>query len=471
MMNKQYFTYLLKKNKKMLLVLFAITIALYCISNVNTGYLYGVVDKEKIFLYACITIIPIYIHLKNYKQNGNDLLLSLPISKEKRYLNELVFGWLLIMLPYLAITVVKYLMGTDERYLHNSIYMLIRNILILFPYMTLYLMNAFIAVKSNNLIDAIILIITINFGIYILPNCLVMFFNENEVAKGIGDYFSQHKEMGGLISNKDIIESYFSPYAATRLLKGYIPPKDNAFTILNTSLIFIYFIYSIILGFLNIIYYRNKKSETCGERTTSRLGYPLAIILITFILITCVNVLHNLLIVFICYLFIFVVYIGAYWIAERKLSISFKKIGLFVGIIACSLVLRTSFVYTYGFSTYHSYRSIEDVDELIIRIYDFDSNVSFLSNVSSNDDKKQQELKAILIDIQDQLVEDYRTNNLWWYKQPLQSKTHLDIYYNGDKTYAFNKSYSYILDKEVGEEIIKHLRVTGMIEEEVLDKQ
>lgn len=456
-MNRRYFKYLLKKNKKLLLVLSTLATVLYCSSLLTTQDSYFItqgigltrllsLNLSKIYLIGFVIVYPVYMHIKNYKQNGNDLVLSIPISKEKRYLCELVVGWILLVIPYIIIILLTYLMNNNYLYTISRFRMLILNLLILLPITMLYLLNQLIAMKSNNLVDVIILIVTLSLIFYLLPSVMMSFFDNN--SNGFNYYSLSYGAKTAMISISLVmlILSLFSPFEAIDLLGIYMQSEGANIIMLILILCVFYIIYIVFLMFLNLIGYRNKKSEDYGGKTTSRIGYPVVIFLTTFILITVANTQNNFILACIGYVIIFCIFMSAYFIYQRKIYISLKNVVFFFMIIIFSLSLRSVYVYTYGFNTWMSYHNIENASK-----YTIDKNESYLNTIlyrydlrTYYDKDNQEKINKELAKFQDELLDEYRQNNLWWYANDKEINVY--IAYEDDNNNITN--YKYKLDKK-----------------------
>lgn len=467
-MNKTYLKHLLKRNKKLIIIQFIIVIALYCYSAlvnypIYNGYstnayglfsLFGIGDGIKIYLYGCVIIYPIYLNLKNYKQNGNDFLLSLPINKEKRYLNELVFSWLLIFIPYLIWVFINYLVPNHSVMENNELNVLFRYLIIILPISTLYLLNSLISVKSNNLMDAIILVATLNLTLYFLSSIVESFIDSNSFGGSISS-IHYDKEITGL--------GYYS-YSLVTVALSFCFPYESVRSLLSCTMnnfifvhIVLYCIYSVILLFLNLIIYKNKRSEEYGGQTVSKLGYPLIISIMTcgLMLFTGIHLYSSVI--------IFCIYMGSYFLAERKISFSFRKILVFAGIVLFILSLRTLYVGTKGFGSYESYQKLDTINR--IHVY-FSGNGREVLELNMEDlsefkQDEQVKIKKELEKTQNKLIEDYCNKNLWWKTNSTNDVIFMNIsYYQDEERY----NYYYKVDLMTRDNIINHLNALGFVE-------
>lgn len=465
-MNKNYFKYLLKKNKKLIIVQFLVLIALYCYSNINpwsyNSYLlmgfFVLKDFIKVYLYACVIIYPIYLTSKNYKQNGNDINLSLPITKEKRYLNELIFGWLIIFIPYLIWILVNHITGylyIESQFGDTS---LLKYFLIILPTTLIFLLNCLIAIKSNSLFDAITVIILTNVIIIVLPYVFDIFFSANSTGKSLSVinelYFNNHnnKIYTESINFVSFLFLLICPY---QLYRNLIYGQFDLYMLMS---IIAYFMMIVILLFLNLIAYKNKKSEDYGSKKHNKYMYSSIIFLITFMLLLLVVSQSRLIVVCIWLVTIFSFYIGTFCLAERNISISVKKILVYLLLITCAITFRMSYVYTRGFGYLHSYRSIEEIENIIIYMSD---KTLKLSDDVRYDKQQKENIQAELINIQDELIDKYCNENLWWKAEDADVHSYFSVMYDGNEILDTEKNYVYYVDPQIQKEIMQRLESIG----------
>lgn len=464
-MNKNYFKYLLKRNKKLVIVQFLVLIALYCYSNINlltyNSYMlavfFGFKDFIKLYLYACVIIYPIYLISKNYKQNGNDINLSLPITKEKRYLNELIFGWLIIFIPYLIWILVNHITGylyIESQFGDTT---LLKYFLIIFPTTLIFLLNCLIAIKSNSLFNAITVIVLTNLIIIILPYVFDIFFSANSTGKSLSVisefYFNNHnnKVYTESINFVSFLFLLICPY---QLFRNLIYGQFDLYMLMS---IIAYFMMIVILLFLNLITYKNKKSEDYGSKKHNKYMYSFIICLITFMLLLLVVSQSKLIVVCIWLVTIFCFYIGTFCLAERNISISVKKILVYLLLITCAITFRISYVYTRGFGSLHSYRSIEEIENIIIYMSD---ETLKLSDDVRYDKQQKENIQAELINIQDELIDKYCNENLWK-AEDADVYSYFSVMYDGNEIQGTKKNYVYYVDPQIQKEIMQRLESIG----------
>lgn len=463
-MNKMYLKHLLKKNKKLVMIQFLILIALYCYVNINPFSnnifihmgLFGLKDIIKLYLYACVMIYPIYLIAKNYKQNGIDFHLSLPITKEKRYRNELMFGWLIIFIPYLTWILINHISVNLYIESQSGDSALLRYLLIIFPTTLIFLLNCLIAIKSNHLFDAVTIIIITNLIIFIFPYVFDIFFSMNSTGRSLSVvsdvYFNNNRIYTESINFTSFLFLLIGPYQFVRnLMYG----EFNMYMLMS---IIIYVMMIVVLLFLNLITYKNKKSEDFGTKKSNRYIYSSIICLITFMFLLLVISQARWIVLCIWLVSIFCFYIASFCIAERKISISIKKILVYLLLIACAITFRITYVYTHGFERLHSYRSIEKIEN--IKIYANDTTLNL--NVDVAYDKQKKEIaKAELINIQDELVDKYCDDNLWWKAEESDAYSYLNVIYDGNETEDTGMTYLYYVDPQIHKDIMQRLESVG----------
>lgn len=433
-MSKAYFIYLLKRNKKLIFVQFAILIAIFSLIKVQMN---GAHREDVVMLYlnyylaSCTIIYPIYLHTRNFKQNGNDLFASLPMKKEKFYFTEIVFGVFLIFVPYFI--ALLFLPLTSWAY--NFLVLISIAVIML----AVYMFNHFLLVKCNNLMDGIIIVLTINLALWIFPSVLIQFLSyititsTNFTYMGILSYLAVDNPIVNLL--------YASPYYVTSVLREMTLHGISYNMTFNVIILICYLMSSILLVFANLISFRNKKVEVIGGKSISAMSYPFVISLVTIIGIVYIMAAYEINIAIIAFIILFCFYIGAFAFADRKISISWKRIISYVAMIIAIMMLRVVFITTNGFQTYNQYKNydIEDVTVDISQDLDYfslkyqeDTGVSDEQNVLAKDNMKKE-----LDDIITLLIEDFKEKNLLWNDRNYVNLNYIYLDYNDGLRYVF----------------------------------
>ena len=119
MINKDYFKYLIKQNKKYLILIYVIGIIIpFLLIN---KFDYAPLNDENITRFAQIIplaygfmlsfIVPIYLFSFLQKKKSNILYFSLPIKKESLYLTTSLFSYFATILPVVIYQIISQLIS------------------------------------------------------------------------------------------------------------------------------------------------------------------------------------------------------------------------------------------------------------------------------------------------------------------------------------------------------------------------
>lgn len=112
-MSKKYLLYLLKKNKILIIIQTMLTLLVFPVMGMrniiydysfynDSGYVFiAGMTYVRVLLIASIIGYAFFISIRNYRMRSIDINDSLPLQKEKRKMVEVLFGWLVIFIPYI----------------------------------------------------------------------------------------------------------------------------------------------------------------------------------------------------------------------------------------------------------------------------------------------------------------------------------------------------------------------------------
>lgn len=400
---KKYLKYLLLKNKKLfiiLIVLFIVVHPLFILNNILGQHLklFNEMRAHSIIALLIVMflalIIPVIMQKKQMEIRGTDVLYSLPMKQEKRIYTEIIYGWLLIFIPYIisclltTMIIVNYI-KTDAVLLCSFFvyYVIIAS--------AWYLFNTFIISKCNSIRDAIIvegLYLLVLFLLYIQPS---NFFTINSISQEVANI---------MVNKSQILFEFISPINAIIALN-----YQNA----GWMVAIVNIMYCVILLWLIKMSIKRKQAEKSEGISDSRILYPLALFLIIFIMLTSTasNYNDNGIALINC-LFLFLCYIIGNFIAQRKFKVKVRHVILFIGSIAFSFVLKSIYIQTGCFEGAYSYQHIKNADKIYVAysLYETgEDNQYDLSeyNLSGYDDSLDNILNASL-KVQDKLVDEYK---------------------------------------------------------------
>lgn len=436
---KKYLKYLLLKNKKLfiiLIVLFIVVHPLFILNNILGQYLnlYNEVrayTSIALFIVMFLAlIVPIVMQKKQMEIRGTDVLYSLPMKKEKRMYTEIIYGWLLIFIPYIisclltTLIIVNYI-KTDTVQLCSFFlyYVIIAS--------TWYLFNTFIISKCNSIRDAIIvegLYLLVMLLLYIQPSS---FFNINSISQEVANI---------MLNKSQILFEFISPINALIALNyqnvGWIVAIVNI-------------MYCVILQWLIKISIKRKQAEKSEGISDSRILYPLALFLIIFIMLTSTASNYDNSIAIINCLFLFLCYLIGNFIAQRKFKVKMRHVILFIGSIAISFVFKSIYIQTGCFEEAYSYQHIKNADKIYVAYSLYEDDENNIYNLSGYEDSLDNVLKASL-KVQDKLVNEYKKGENK--SSRFISDGYLNIQYNQSKNEEVQE-YSYVISYSDAQEI------------------
>ena len=470
-MNKPYVSYLLHKHKKLLFIEFAVFVGLIALLNVTGSNLFGILIYSggfgyeqsyllhtvmKYYLVFNAIVIPIYLNYKLYHQNGNDLYGSLPIQKEKKLFSEMVFGFVLVSVPALIVVIISCFTGFMSDYLILQL-----SIQYLIVFALLYVVNFFILIKSNTTFDGILLIIVALIIFWQFPYILQRFAADNTIGNVDYSYFTYEGGQGNVIF---YMTCFLSPvFMLTQIfsISGFAGVDLNGLIILG-----FYLLLTIGVTLFTLISYKNKKIEQYGGKTTSRAAYPLLISLLcgmfcmTFFTsgASTPGILIGILVVFVIYLCFF-------FVAQRKVQVKSIYIVWFVLILSSVYFARLICVSTEGF-----YSVLKDYDSIEVNNVEIATSIGdtyIVYSVSDLNDDKWASLELDLTNLQNEMNQNYITNNRWWPEKKSSQECWVHItYIQQEKEMYSSKSYSYDIKEKYIEKVEQLLARYGFSEKD-----
>ena len=348
-MSKQYFTYLLKKRKIILIFFFAAYFGIAMSAGLSgwdeparENIIRTAVQSSAImsivlcFLLPCVQLS--YVHRKRTV----DQFFALPISRAEQITTEFVFMFAVCAGYYVITTAAAWLFLGGCRYISLSASVMAgTGLCALLAFAALLLVNSALYLIGNNIFDGIVVL-----GAY---TCLPVLL---EVMYGVfEDIF-----IAGRNSSYDEIIKYFSPAA----LGG-----ENIFSVLDGQpadgfgLIMLCG-YILLAGYGLYVHYVQRRAERAEQLSDELLAYP-AIINIYLVgvmfCLGCAAVGSSP--EYILYLMLFVIYIIAQFVYKRKIELKAVYIGVFAAVLALTHVTAWAAWKTKGFGISEKYSLTE----------------------------------------------------------------------------------------------------------------
>lgn len=403
---KKYLKYLLNKNKRLFVVftvLFTIMHSLFLLLDVSESVYINRFEKniESVSSYSSLALIglvlliiimPVMIQKKQMSVNGADLIYSIPMKREKRLFTEILYGWIVIFIPFIisCIFVLFIMSMTISVNLVMLAFYFLHCVIVTSAW---YFFNVFIVNKCNSIRDSFIVEVLYIVIFLLIIALITNFFSFNSITI---------ETAGAIIQKWNNIIEFVVPISAL-IAKNYL---DNGW-ILSLA----YLIYSIILLVLIKKSSQNKQAEKSGDLSESKLLYPLALnLIIIIILISSVSGRFNLGTKFQYYIFLFICYIVGNFVAQRRFKVKVKHILLFIVCITISYIFRYAYIQTACFNEAYSYREIKNVDKIYITYTlhgNYENQTYDLIGMEENLDI----VMDVSVKIQDEFVKEYKESN------------------------------------------------------------
>lgn len=403
---KKYLDYLLQKNKRLFVIFTALFMVVHSLSlllyisedtyihrfgdNLNNARSFSI--AAIIILVILINIMPVMIQKKQMNLNSADLIYSIPIKREKCLFVEIIYGWIVVFVPFITSCILVLLIMSMSISV-NLVLLTSYFIYCIIVTSAWYLFNVFIVSKCNSIRDSFIIEV-----LYLLIFILILtqfstFFYANSI----------NEEVASVVFGKwNYVIEFLSP------INGLIAQNfsDNKW-ILSIA----YLIYCVLFLLLINKSIKNKQAEKSGDISESKLLYPLTLnLIIIIILISSVNFMVTEAVDLKYLVFLFICYITGNFIAQRQFKIRVKHILLFIVCIAISYTFRYVYIQSACFNEAYSYREIKNVDKIYITytLYGYYENPTYdLIGMDENLDV----VKEVTLKLQDGFVKNYKENN------------------------------------------------------------
>ena len=310
MFSKEYFTYLFK-SKKYLLIFILLISFLNAVGSYNDEI--GLIIQG--FLCVVLTyLIPCNVFSYVHDKKAVDTYFSIPVSRKAMLITGILFCIIVAYVPF--VVTFSFFAVIEEIGIVNYALALIKILLVAF---TLVVFNTSLYLIGNNIFDGVVMIGAYTVLPAILFTALEIFADSYIAGRGFDMSFV----------------AYLSPVAIS---------TDLFFDILDASMFKIHNIAALILYLVVFAYllykeYVDREVERASTPSTKIYSYPLVIYLYVFLILFMIsssfnygyssfsNFMSNM---FIVYLMLFVVYVVAYFVYKRKLYFSYKLPLVFI---------------------------------------------------------------------------------------------------------------------------------------------
>lgn len=359
-MNKQYFQYLCKRHTKLFLVLimlFVVAVPMFSlmpIESMNYGTYFDSRVTTDLYLRMAkwmmifeSVIIPLYLNAKYYRLSQVDFYYSLPLKRVKMRMSELLFGWLLMIVPMVIGLALMHIFTMNKVNYVNVQWVDI--MIILLGVSFLYFMFFYIDEHANTLRNAIVLSILYYLLITYLPNIVSNFLYYYDPP-----YSSMQRDILWYII------TFLSPFDMMLMKVG----TDNLFHPILMNTIYVvcigYLILCVGLCFFIIRFSKFKKAEQCGSNRILRTHKVLLGLILFVCLLSICRYLNRTEWVKWCIdvVILFGVYLGVICLIEGKIVFKNKYGAYFLLLVLGSYLFCTGYVLTSGMGRYYQYEKL-----------------------------------------------------------------------------------------------------------------
>ena len=362
MFSKEYFRYLIKNNRFLLILIMLITLLLVF----NDG------SKHTTFMIQCVIsfgltyLMPVMSLYHVHDKRAVDTYFSLPVSRKAMLVTTVIYDILCAYVPLLISATAYFLSG---KMVNVSLLLLLLATLVAVSAMVVF--NSTLYLIGNNLVDGIIMIGAYSF----MPLALFM------VLCSFANSF-----VAGM-NNMDFVPIiYLSPiYLSFNMIIELIESG-----ILLTDMFIELFAIVVIFGYLLYRSYVYRKAERASSTSDKFYSYPLVINVYAFLSLLMIssgfdyfypNLFEFMKEYFILYVLLFAIYAVAHFIYKRKLSVSIRQPIFYVIAMIIALLFVGLWRNSKGFNLAYRYHQIQNDDTVSINNWYDDQNSDLISYI------------------------------------------------------------------------------------------
>lgn len=363
--DRNYLKYLFKSKKNILILLFMISFV--CIPFIGILRYSGGFEEYTIWMSNMLGILfsiglPIYLFEMLYHKKSCDLYFSLPIKKQTLFCTISVYNLIVVIACvfinyFLYIIPLSNMINAEISYVTMYIYI---PLIILFTIICMQILVTFICIKSNNILDTLFILVGHLLAPFIIFGAMNTFLwsQIDKFVLGMGDYMSMLNSFF-----VHFLEFVSLPFASFSSIYYVINNSQDYHWLCNIFWI----VLSIVVLYFSYQYFTKRKAEESGKRTNFILGYPYIIIIIIFGLI-CLSLSLNGITVVVYLTIIFMLYLFMIFFSQRKISLNFKKVSLFVILVIISYGIGYACEQTKGFYLVKEIPNLQNIEGITIQV-------------------------------------------------------------------------------------------------------
>ena len=354
MFSKEYFTYLIKSRKYLLLFIIVASL----LNGVGTSVPELGIIIQGFYCVLLTYIIPCNVFYYVHDKKAVDTFFSIPVSRRKMLITGIIFS---VLATYIPFVICFSFYGVVQSIGIAAFFIDLLKILLVAC--TLVVFNTCLYLIGNNSFDGIVMI-----GAYsVLPLAVFVALN----------IFSDAYIAGGTINTT--YAGYLSPvFVATDLFFDIIEAS-----IVEMKNVIALFVYLIVFAILLYKSYVNRDVERAGTTSNKIYSYPTVIYIYVFLMMFIISSNYSysynnftgfLSDSFFMYLMLFIVYVAAHFVYKRKLYFNYKLPLAFI----IAFVLTISFISvartTKGFGLSEAYKHNDKKANWTFNMYYNDAN-------------------------------------------------------------------------------------------------
>ena len=344
MFSKEYFLYLLK-SKKYLLILIGLITLLNVVGNQSEGFM---LLLQVFFTLVLVFAVSVDVFYHVHDKKAADTYFSLPLSRRKMLITGIVFSVAVVYLPF-ALSIVRTGLGNKDFRLPLILAEMFLTVVVTVVFNTvLYLLG-------NNLVDGVVMMGAYTFMPVAIEAILNSFF---------------YSYVAGMRGFEFYLIRFLSP-----IYMGIYLFDTGTFDPATVAALLVFLAVS---GYLLYRSYVDRDAERAGSHSTKFFSYPFVI---NFYLIVCLFLIASFFNLnydglkafaedyFVLYLLLFTVFIAAYFLYRRKFYFSWKLPLFYVAVLAVSLFCATLCIEMKGFGLSYGYEKAQGKDFCTINIW------------------------------------------------------------------------------------------------------
>ena len=348
MFSKEYFIYLIKSNKYLLLLITLVTLL-----NVLGNQINGLMILLQGFFTVVLSVaIPMSVFYHVHDKKAADTYFSIPVSRKALLFTGIVFCVLVVYLPF-ACSIIRY--GMSEKNVETILLLTV----MLLAAVTVIVFNTLLYLIGNNMIDGAIMIGAYTF----MPLAILAILNSFVYS---------------FIAGVRSVEFFMIRYLSPLYLGFYLFDVTSGPDLIDVPSVIALLVILAVSSYLLYRSYVHRPAERAESQSTAFFSFPFVInfylIICLFLIASFYNRNYSSIIEFlgdysILYILLFAVFIAAYFVYRRKFYFSYKLPLFYVIVLAVSLFCAQMCIDHKGFGLSDRYKKASGKDYCTVDIW------------------------------------------------------------------------------------------------------